>query len=177
MFLHPYISYIANEKLQGEEQFHSKNYLLEMPCPHVENVFEKGTIKIELCNGKRYIKKLYTEIVAANALARSRIVAHSNTASFSIKTTLCETNNILFSKNYCYIPNAIFRLVQRLFAFKEFYMEKRLSNIVKTTNVTKLTKVILESSYRVLQDSPCLISCMICKEKYFSGYMLLTDQI
>ena len=30
-------------------------------------------------------------------------------------------------------------------------MEKRLSNIFKTTNVSKLTKAILESSYRVLQ--------------------------
>ena len=30
-------------------------------------------------------------------------------------------------------------------------METRLSNIFKTTNVTNLTKVILESSYRVLQ--------------------------
>ena len=30
-------------------------------------------------------------------------------------------------------------------------MEKRLSNIFKTTNVTKLTKAILKSSYRVLQ--------------------------
>ena len=30
-FLHPYISYMANERLQGEEQFHAKNYFLEMP--------------------------------------------------------------------------------------------------------------------------------------------------
>ena len=30
-------------------------------------------------------------------------------------------------------------------------MERRLSNIFKTTNVTKLTKTILKSSYRVLQ--------------------------
>ena len=30
MFSHLYISYMANERLQGEEQFHSKNYLLEM---------------------------------------------------------------------------------------------------------------------------------------------------
>ena len=30
-------------------------------------------------------------------------------------------------------------------------MEKRLSNIFKTTNVTKLIKAILKSSYRVLQ--------------------------
>ena len=31
---HPYISYMVNEKLQGKEQFHSKNYLLEMPRSH-----------------------------------------------------------------------------------------------------------------------------------------------
>ena len=30
MFSHTYISYIANERLQGEEQFPSKNYLSEM---------------------------------------------------------------------------------------------------------------------------------------------------
>ena len=33
-------------------------------------------------------------------------------------------------------------------------METRLSNTFKTTNVTKLTKAILESSYRVLQVMP-----------------------
>ena len=44
-----------------------------------------------------------------------------------------------------------FSLRQQLFAFKEFCMETRLSNVFKTTNVTNITKVILESSYRVLQ--------------------------
>ena len=44
-----------------------------------------------------------------------------------------------------------FSLRQQLFAFKEFCMETRLPNIFKTTNVTNLTKVIQESSYRVLQ--------------------------
>ena len=44
-----------------------------------------------------------------------------------------------------------FCLRQQLFAFKEFYMERRLSNIFKTTNITNLTKVIQESYYRVLQ--------------------------
>ena len=44
-----------------------------------------------------------------------------------------------------------FRLRQELFAFKELYMETRLSNIFKTTNVTNLTKVILERPYKVLQ--------------------------
>ena len=42
-------------------------------------------------------------------------------------------------------------LRQQLFAFKEFCMEMRLSNIFKTKNITNLIKVILESSYRVLQ--------------------------
>ena len=31
IFLHPYISFMANERFQGEQQFHSENYLLEMP--------------------------------------------------------------------------------------------------------------------------------------------------
>ena len=44
-----------------------------------------------------------------------------------------------------------FCLCQQLFPFKEFHMEMRLVNILKTTNVTKLTKAILESSYIVRQ--------------------------
>ena len=36
MFSHPYISDMANEKLQGEKQFRSKNYLLEMACSHAK---------------------------------------------------------------------------------------------------------------------------------------------
>ena len=43
--------------------------------------------------------KTKSKSYTANDLARSRIVTHSNAASFSIKTILCETN-ILFSKNY-----------------------------------------------------------------------------
>ena len=44
-----------------------------------------------------------------------------------------------------------FCLRQQLFAFIEFCMEKRLSNIFKTTNATKLTKIIRKSFYRALQ--------------------------
>ena len=36
MFSHPYIYYMASERLQGEEQFHSKNYLLEMSRFHAK---------------------------------------------------------------------------------------------------------------------------------------------
>ena len=32
IFSHPYIYYVASERLQGEGQFHSKNYFLEMAC-------------------------------------------------------------------------------------------------------------------------------------------------
>ena len=69
-------------------------------------------------------------------------------------------------------PFSKLRVRQQLLAFKGFCMEKRLSNIFKTTNVTKLTKAILKSSYRVLQEPPCLISCIIFEENYFSGYVL-----
>ena len=34
IFLHPCIYYMASERVQGEEQFHSKNYVLEMLCFH-----------------------------------------------------------------------------------------------------------------------------------------------
>ena len=36
MFSHPYTSYMANERLQREEQFHSKDYVLEMPPSHAK---------------------------------------------------------------------------------------------------------------------------------------------
>ena len=42
-------------------------------------------------------------------------------------------------------------LISAVIAFKKFCMEKRLCNVFKTTNVTKLTKMNLKSSYRVLQ--------------------------
>ena len=44
-----------------------------------------------------------------------------------------------------------FCLRQQLFAFKEFCIEMRLPNIIKTTDVTNFTKAILKSSYIVLK--------------------------
>ena len=58
-------------------------------------------------------------------------------------------SEITFKIKVGYIGHFCLRL--QLFAFKEFCMETRLSNIFKATNVTNLTKVIQESSYRVLQ--------------------------
>ena len=52
---HLYISYMANERLLGEGQFHSLNYLLEMPCSHAKM--------------KRAPKKL--NFVMTNAISKS----------------------------------------------------------------------------------------------------------
>ena len=57
IFLHSYIYYKTSERLYGEEQFHSKNYFLEMSLLHAKMRF-----KSELFNGKSYIKKLYTRL-------------------------------------------------------------------------------------------------------------------
>ena len=53
---------MANERLKGEKLFHSKNYFLQnapFPC---QNPFQKCITKTELCNGKSYIKTLYTRL-------------------------------------------------------------------------------------------------------------------
>ena len=46
--------------------------------------------------------------------AFSRIVTQSTTASFSIKITLCETNNIILSKNYSKLDKANARFWQNI---------------------------------------------------------------
>ena len=99
-FSHPYISYMANEKLQGEEQFHSKNYLLEMHRSHAKMRLKSAPRKLNFIIAKAISKSYAIVCTAANALVGYRIVTHSATVSFSTKITLCETNNILFSKNY-----------------------------------------------------------------------------
>ena len=45
--LHPYIYYMARERLQGEGKFHSKNYFLEMPCFHAEMRLESAPQKLD----------------------------------------------------------------------------------------------------------------------------------
>ena len=86
---------MTNERLQGEEQFHSKNYLSVMPRFHAKMRLKSASQKLNFV-----LAQAVHWIVAANDLEPSRIVTHNNTASFSIKTILCETNNIPFSKNY-----------------------------------------------------------------------------
>ena len=98
-FLHPYISYMTNDRLQGEVEFHSKNYLLDMPPFYVKIHLKSVPQKLNFVMANPYQKVTHL-IVAANTLARSRIVTHSNAALLSMKTIFCETNNSLISKNY-----------------------------------------------------------------------------
>ena len=57
IFLHHYISYVANKILQGEEQFYEELSFgnFSFPC---QNAFEKCITKAERSNNKSYIKKL-----------------------------------------------------------------------------------------------------------------------
>ena len=71
----------------------------EMPHSHAEMRLKSPSQKLSFVMGKA-ISKGYTLDCSCNFLARSRTVTHSNIASFSMKTTLYKTNNILFSKNY-----------------------------------------------------------------------------
>ena len=59
IFSHPYISYMTNEKIQGEEQFHSKNYLLEMPRSHTRIPLKGAPQKLNFVMAKA-ISKSYS---------------------------------------------------------------------------------------------------------------------
>ena len=56
IFSHPCISYMANERLQEEEQFHSKNYLLEMPCSHIKMRLKSAPQKLNFVMVKAILK-------------------------------------------------------------------------------------------------------------------------
>ena len=50
---------MASERLQGEEQFHSKNYLLEMPCSYTKMRLKSAPQKLNFVMAKA-ISKIYT---------------------------------------------------------------------------------------------------------------------
>ena len=52
IFSHPYICYMASERLQGDEQLHSKNYLLEMPRSLVKMRLKSAPQKLNLLMAK-----------------------------------------------------------------------------------------------------------------------------
>ena len=59
---HPFISYMANERLQGEKQFRSKNYFLGIPRSHAKMRLKSASQKLNCVMTKSYIKKLYTRL-------------------------------------------------------------------------------------------------------------------
>ena len=64
-----------------------------MPPSHAKMRLKSAPQKLNVVMAKA-ISKSFAIDVAANALNM-----HSNTVSFLMKTTLCEINNVIFSKN------------------------------------------------------------------------------
>ena len=100
IFSHPHIYYVASERLQGEKQFHSKNYLLEMSRFHAKMCLKSAPQKLNFLMKKAKSKSCTLDCICEWHSPPSRIITHSNAASFLIKTILCEYTSILFSKNY-----------------------------------------------------------------------------
>ena len=59
IFSQSYINYMAIERLQGEEQFYSKNYLLEIPLSHAKISLKSAPQKLNFLMAKA-ISKSYT---------------------------------------------------------------------------------------------------------------------
>ena len=78
---------MANERLQGEEQFH--------PLSHAKMHLKSAPKKLNFVMTK-VILKSYTLACSCKCPCT---FPHSNIALFSIKTTFYETHNILFRKN------------------------------------------------------------------------------
>ena len=47
---------MASERLQGEEQFHSKNRFLEMPCSHAKLCFKSAPQKLNFLMAEDILK-------------------------------------------------------------------------------------------------------------------------
>ena len=90
---------MASERLQEDEQLHSMNYLLEMPCFHAKIRLKGAPQKLDFLMTKAISKHCSLDC-SCKCPWTFRIVTYSNAASFSIRTILCENTNILFSKNY-----------------------------------------------------------------------------
>ena len=58
IFPHPYISYMANERLQGEEQFNSKNYSLKMLRSHAKMRLKSQPQKLNFAMAKAISKSI-----------------------------------------------------------------------------------------------------------------------
>ena len=82
--------------IQGEEQFHSKNYLLEMPFSHAKMRLKSVPQKLNFLMAEA-LSKSCTLDYSWKCLCTFPHSYENNAASFSIRTILCENINILFS--------------------------------------------------------------------------------
>ena len=57
IFSHPYIYYMASERLQGEEQLHTKNYLLEMSRFHAKMRLKCAPQKLNFLMAKAMLRR------------------------------------------------------------------------------------------------------------------------
>ena len=53
---------MASERLQGVEQFQSRNYLLEMPRSHDKMRLKSAPQKLTFLMAKAYVKTFYTRL-------------------------------------------------------------------------------------------------------------------
>ena len=90
IFSHPYIHYMASERLQGEEQFHTKNYLLEISRFYAKMRLKSAPQKLNFLMAKAISKSCTLDCSCKSPC----------TFSLSMKIILCENTTILFSKNY-----------------------------------------------------------------------------
>ena len=58
IFSHPYIYYMASKRLQGEEQFHTTNYRLEMSCFHAKMCLKSAPQKLTLMAWQKLYQKV-----------------------------------------------------------------------------------------------------------------------
>ena len=54
---HPYIFYMTSERLQGGQQFNSRNYLLEMPRFHAKMCLKSAPQKLNFLMAKAISKR------------------------------------------------------------------------------------------------------------------------
>ena len=54
---HPYIHYMASERLQGGQQFHSRSYLLEIPRFHAKMCLKSAPQKLNFLMAKAISKR------------------------------------------------------------------------------------------------------------------------
>ena len=99
IFSHPYISYLANERKQEKEQFHSKNYLLKMSYFNANMRLKKLLQKHNFVMAKAISESYPIDCSCKWPCMFPHSFTNSNAALFLIKAILCETNNI-FSKKY-----------------------------------------------------------------------------